>query len=70
MGSMQNYTVQKKIGTGSYGSAYLVTKNEGKGRDDKKLVLKRINIKGNWIEKRAMIDQAMGSGVLIEYDAV
>ena len=42
---MQNYTVQKKIGTGSYGNAYLVTKNENKGRNDTKLVLKRINIK-------------------------
>ena len=45
MGSMQHYSVQRKIGTGSYGNAYLVTRNENKGRNDTKLVLKRINIK-------------------------
>ena len=42
---MQHYSVQRKIGTGSYGNAYLVTRNENKGRNDTKLVLKRINIK-------------------------
>ena len=38
---MQNYTVLKKIGVGSYGSAYVVLRNDAKV----KLVLKRINIK-------------------------
>ena len=44
---MQNYTVVKKIGTGSYGNAYLVHKRAGAKNIEgpKNLCLKRINIK-------------------------